>query len=539
MTTAQLPRSVWLPVLALAMVVFGWRINTVPLTNWDEGIYANVNLELFRSHDWSKLTYFGADFLEKPALQFWASSWLFGVFGPTELAVRLIPALAGIGTALLLALWAWQATHKRSVAVLAGGLFVLGRFTLIHAFRTGDLDGLLTFFITLAMYGYWRAVAPSGDGFGSRAPRWIVAWGVASAGAVMTKSLAGLLPLIIVALDLVLSRGWRKVGWGNLAWAGLAFVVLAAPWHIVEALRFGQAFWHSYLGRQVVDRATDSLFTPTPWHWYFQIIRDRWFPFSFLLPLALVTALWQAWKKDDTARLLIVWLVVTLTIFSFIHTRREWYILPLYPAAVLLLVQAVMGWWQKRPRPWIQVALTISLAGAFGHLLTDGQTRLVLQHFPLLRQLTNVSWSTVTGQALFGVAVLVVIALAAVLLQRWRGTWWKWMLGASGGALVLFSLGWTTQYLRSQPTTLPLKTIAARIEQEHVQNVSLVGTRLKKQPAGYFYILRMGTHSVEYPAGTPPPTPLVVTTNEAVNSPLNTEGKKLVDIPPLLLIDLR
>ncbi|MEK7538038.1 MAG: phospholipid carrier-dependent glycosyltransferase, partial [Patescibacteria group bacterium] len=151
------PRSVWIPVLALALVIFGWRLNSVPLTNWDEGIYANVNLELFRSHDWTKLTYFGKDFLEKPPLQFWLTYPLIGVFGPTELAMRLWSALAGAGTAVLLALWGWQATQKRSVAWLAGGLFVLGRFALIHAFRSGDLDGLLTFLIVLDMYGYWRS----------------------------------------------------------------------------------------------------------------------------------------------------------------------------------------------------------------------------------------------------------------------------------------------------------------------------------------------------------------------------------------------
>ena len=162
--TERFPRSVWIPLMALSLVMFGWRLTTVPLTNWDEGIYANVNLELFHSHDWTKLTYFGANFLEKPPLQFWITSVLYGVFGPTELAVRLLPALAGLGTVLLIAWWTWSATKQRNTALIAGLLFVLGRFTLVHAFRTGDLDGLLTLFITLAMFGYWRSWT---------APRWI------------------------------------------------------------------------------------------------------------------------------------------------------------------------------------------------------------------------------------------------------------------------------------------------------------------------------------------------------------------------------
>ncbi len=528
--SGRLPRSVWLPVLALTLVIFGWRLNTAPLTNWDEGIYANVNLELFHSHDWSKLTYFGADFLEKPPLQFWMTDVLFGVLGPTELAVRFIPALAGMATALLLALWAWQARQKRLAALIAGVVFVLGRYALVHAFRTGDLDGLLTLFITLAMYGYWKSWS---------APRWIVVWGAASAAAMMTKSLVGLLPLIIVGIDVILSRGWRKIGGGNIGWAVAAFLALVAPWHIVETMRFGRAFWDSYLGVNVIDRATESLFTATPWHYYFGIIRDRFAPFSFLLPLAWLTAMWRAGKeKSGLDRLLVIWLVVTIALFSYIQTRREWYILPLYPGAALLLATSADLWWNNKLR-LIQAAVMVTMAGAFGHLLTDSHLRSTLAHFPLLRELSKNFWQLVVGQAIFGIIAIIIVLVFAVLLRRWRGSWWSWWLGLSGGTLMMAAFISSFLYIRALPSGLPLKTIAARVEQEKVTNISLIGTRLKKQPAGYFYILRMNTHSNEYVAGAPPLTPLVLTTKEDKNAPLNTEGKVLVSLPPFVLIDLR
>lgn len=528
--SSRLPRSVWIPVLALALVVFGWRINTIPFTNWDEGIYANVNLELFHSQDWTKLTYFGADFLEKPPLQFWATSFLFGVFGPTELAVRLIPVLAGIATSLLLALWVWQRTKHRAASVITGVVFILGRFALLHAFRTGDLDGLLVLFITLALYGYWRSWTSA---------RWIVVWGAASAGAIMTKSFVGLLPLMIVGIDMLVSRGWRRIGWTNIGWAMFAFVALAAPWHIIETLRFGQAFWHSYLGVNVLERTTDSLFTTTPWWWYAQIIRDRLYPFSFLLPVVLMFAGWRMWKKDELMRLLLIWTVVTFIAFTYIHTRREWYILPLYPALAMILGFAALDWWYNKQKLGLQFVIVLSTSAALGHVLTDTQIRLALEHFPLVKNLTTSFWRTISGQILFGLAIGTLLIMLSVVISRRRSTWWRWWLGLSGGVFVLIALSWTALYLRTLPTSLPLKTMATVIEEQHVQSVSLIGTRLKKQPAGYFYILRMGTHSMEYAPGTLPKTPLVVTTNEDKNKPLNTEGKKLVNIPPLLLLDLR
>lgn len=270
--TSQRNYLVWLPILVVALVVFGWRLNSVPLTNWDEGIYANVNLELFRSHDWTKLTYFGANFLEKPPLQFWATSALFGILGPTELAIRLWPALAGLGTVMLLAWWAWQATKNRWTALLAGLAFVLGRFALVHAFRTGDLDGALTFFIVLALYSYWRSCDRS---------RWWIGWGVGTALAIMTKSFVGLLPIIIVGLDVVIGWRWKQLQWRDIGWGITALVALAAPWHVIETLRFGHVFWDSYLGLHVIERTTESLFTATPWYWYLGIVCNRFAPFSF------------------------------------------------------------------------------------------------------------------------------------------------------------------------------------------------------------------------------------------------------------------
>lgn len=531
MTITRLPRVVWIPVLALAIAVFGWRVTTVPLTNWDEGIYANVNLELFKSHDWTKLTYFGADFLEKPPLQFWATYPLFGIFGPTELAVRFWSVFAGVATSMLLCWWAWQASGRRMTALLAASFFILGRFALVHAFRTGDLDGLLTFFVTLAMYGYWRA---------GTAPRWMVVWGVSTAAAIMTKSLVGIVPLVAVGVDVLIARAWRRIGWANIAWGVVTFLLLVMPWHIVETVRFGRSFWDSYLGLNVIERTTDSLFTSTPWHWYLGIFRDRFFPFSFLFPLALVTVATTLWNnKRELVRPLLIWFGFILAIFSLIQTRREWYILPLYPAAAMLLSMAAESWWRERQRRWFQVVFLLGIAAAFGHLLTDTHLRSVLVRMPLTSWLTQGIWPTLTGQTIFGTIVGGALIGVCYTLRRTRWNMWQWMLVKTAGAMFLIALSWSGLYIKALPGALPLKTIATRLEPERLQRVPLIGTRLKKQPAGYFYLLRLDTHFTEYPDGTLPTLPVVITTTETANSPLNTEGRVLAQGGGMLLIDLR
>lgn len=528
--SARIPKQVWLTLLIASAFFFGWKVNTLPLTNWDEGIYANVNLELFHSQDWTKLTYFGKDFLEKPPLQYWMTYPLFGILGPTELAVRLWSVLAGIATVLLIALWAWQATKKVSIALMAGAMIVLGRYAIAHAFRTGDLDGLLTFCITLALYGYWRSW---------KVPRWFFVWGIASAGAIMTKSLAGLVPVIIVGMDIVLTRGWRRIGWGNMWWGIAVFIGLIAPWHIIETQRFGAAFWKEYIGWNIVDRSTSSLFTKTPWYWYLGIIHDRFFPFSYALPLGVVTAMW-GWRKrhDDLLRLLLLWGAVVLTLFTVIQTRREWYILPFYPAAAMLLALQAHAWWSERQPRWMQAAVIMSVAAMFIRMAGDKHLKEFLAHVPGSSVLHSWMFTHLLGQVFIGIGATLIV-LILVLLWRRKFFWWKAFLGSIAVILVLESMFWTVQQLRSYPTTLPLKTIADRIQTERVLSIDLAGTKLKKEPAGYFYILRLDAHSTELPAGQIPRTPLFLTTNEVKNAPLNTEGRVLERLGKFLLIDLR
>lgn len=531
------PRRVWVPILVLSCLVFGWRSTTIPLTNWDEGIYANVNLELFRSHDWTKLTYFGADFLEKPPLQFWATSFLIGVFGPTELAIRLPSLLAGVGTVMLVAWWVWQITGRRWPTYVAAGGAMFGKFAMIHLFRTGDVDGLLVLFVTAALYAYWSATQ-SADRRDIR--RWMLCWAAATAGAVMTKSLAGALPLIIVGSDILLSRGWRKIGWMTPVWSAGLFLLIAAPWHIIETIRFGSAFWDSYLGTHVLERAADSLFTSTAWYWYGGIILERFAPFSFFLPWAFGWAVYRAIvHRDGLMRLLVLWLVITAVIFTLIQTRREWYIAPLYPAAVLVLVLAGDAWLRSRRQVrlmWIGLGLTLVVA--LGHTLHDTTIRLALNHVPLVRALTTPWWRTMIGQGSFGILFVGTIVLLSFIRIRHFNRAHRFAM-LSVLAMFITAASWTVLHIWSQPRSLPLKDVATAMIATDQQNIALIGTRLKKNPAGYFYLLRSDIHTTEFVAGSPSPTPIVLTTNESMNALLASYGRVIFVAERYLLLDLR
>ncbi|MBI5467022.1 MAG: glycosyltransferase family 39 protein [Candidatus Kerfeldbacteria bacterium] len=527
------PRSVWIPVLVAAAVVFGWGIGRLPLTNWDEGIYAHVNLELFRSHDWSELTYYGQPFLEKPPLQFWLTMPLIGIFGPTELAMRLWSVAAGIATALLIAFWSWQLWRQRTLSWFVAGAFIFGRFALYHAFRTGDLDGLLTFWITLALYSYWRS---------SDRPRWWLGWGVATALAIMTKSFVGIVPIVVVGLDILLGWRWRQISWKHLALGLVSLVLVAAPWHIVETVRFGQAFWNDYLGLHVLERTSVALFGTTPWWWYVPTLRIQFFPFSLFLPLAVLLAGRRWWReRDATSRLLMIWTLVVLGIFTLIQTRREWYILPLYPAAVLLIGQLWREKWVNGLSRLAKGMWWVSLIGVFAFLLQELQHRGVLWNVTPYRFLPAALWQQWPGR----LAVAVVSALIVWLVARWlrgRRQWsaTQWAAGLTAALIMFLAMSWTVLYLRHLPRTLPLEQIARRLQSMSGASFTVVGVNLKGQPAGYFYLRRLDSNPFnEQPARTPPLHPIVLTTTAANNALVNQAGSVMMTASPFVLVDLR
>src|SRR6187431_2998795 len=98
------PRSaiIWLLFAAAIVVVFFCGLN-LPLLGPDEPRYAQVAREMFDRGDWITPTLGGFNWFEKPALLYWLEIVSYRVFGVSEFAARLGPALFGLGT--IVSLW--------------------------------------------------------------------------------------------------------------------------------------------------------------------------------------------------------------------------------------------------------------------------------------------------------------------------------------------------------------------------------------------------------------------------------------------------
>ncbi|HEX3374042.1 MAG TPA: phospholipid carrier-dependent glycosyltransferase, partial [Edaphobacter sp.] len=96
--------STSLAAALLACIVLLPLLGHKPLTNWDEGIYAEISREMLSFGPlvphWNYQPWF-----EKPPLMLWITAAFFKLFGVTEFWARAGSALSGVFTVALLHAW--------------------------------------------------------------------------------------------------------------------------------------------------------------------------------------------------------------------------------------------------------------------------------------------------------------------------------------------------------------------------------------------------------------------------------------------------
>jgi 4-amino-4-deoxy-L-arabinose transferase-like glycosyltransferase len=342
-----------LAILVVASFVMLWRLDVRPYENWDEAIHGEVAFEMLESGAWLTPQYTNAPYFRKPPLRFWIGRALFERFGVNAWTLRLPNAVAGILVALLCAWWMREWRRSRFGGFLAGFMVSTMPAVHYHAFRTGEMDGLLTLFVVATLYSWWkwtRAIAESSSTEPKTSFRWLIASGAAIGLAVMTKSAAGLIPLPIMLAHAVAIGAWRRIRFREvLAFAGACFIV-TLPWHLAMTFTHGTAFWDSYLGWHVLRRITESLHNEGAGPWYYgPMFWNRFAPYSWWSIPAFIFAIAalrrsDAKQRDDvrhTISLLLIWCFVIFSGFTLAKTKFDWYLLPLYPAASLLVAWCI------------------------------------------------------------------------------------------------------------------------------------------------------------------------------------------------------
>jgi 4-amino-4-deoxy-L-arabinose transferase-like glycosyltransferase len=325
-------RRIYLVLIAVVIIVFVGvsflLLGSRPLADYDEAIYAQVAREAADSHSLFALTWKGnpglgrsSGWYEKPPLIIWLTELSFVFLGRNELAARVPIALFSIATVVLASVWS-QATFKSNIAaVLTASVFFIA-FQFVVNSSTLQMDIPVGFFILLSVYSFARAKYDR---------RYLyVFWFLIGLG-VMAKNVIGLLPLPIAFFASVLVRDHSYLRARSFYLGIFIFFAVAAPWHLVETIKFGKSFWGQYLLYHLLTRwSTGIEGNGQPFQFYWNILVHQRLLFCLSIP-SFAYVFYNALKGSLNSALVASGSFVIFMFFSLSHTKLPAYILPIYP----------------------------------------------------------------------------------------------------------------------------------------------------------------------------------------------------------------
>jgi 4-amino-4-deoxy-L-arabinose transferase-like glycosyltransferase len=353
-------------ILALWAALFLAASATPSLLDDADATHAQAAQAMLRTGDWVTLHVNGIRYLEKPPLPYWIAAISMRIFGENTFAIHLPLALTVLGLALLGYAWGRRAFSER--AGLYAAIFTLTSAGVFLFTRIFIPDALLSLLLALSIYAALRALDLNNE----HSRRWAYLMWSALACAVLTKGLVAIVFLFAsVGVFVALTGEWRRWRRLHLFTGFTLFLAIAAPWHILAALRnpavpmpAGSGFpshagwtWF-YLYNEHVARflgtriPRDYNKLPAALYWTLHIV---WlFPWSLFAPAAIALAWrerhnlhdsrWQSFRRNTLAArsvlMLIIFSAIILGFFS-LSTNQEYYTFPVYLPLLLLTAGAL------------------------------------------------------------------------------------------------------------------------------------------------------------------------------------------------------
>jgi len=312
----------------------------------DEALYAHSAVHMAQQGGWLTPVFMGRYALYNPPLLTWAAGISARLLGVTRVGLRLPVALFASFAVGLVFLWAaevrgWQAG--------AAAVLLLASNRLWHVLASMCMtDGLLAAFYTAAMYCLFSD--PWLD-----SP--IALWGFAAsvAAAILTKSVAGVLPLGVLGLYWLVAPRQRRADFLRVCYAGALSLALAAPWFAYQLLVHGRWFWTEHILVEILGfgaSAPPQTSGENPALFYLMRLAAT-DPVLLASALVAVPSFFLALRKRSAeATLLACWLAVPAAAVLGWQYRNASYLLPMVPAlAILAATSGPLS--SKTSAPWM------------------------------------------------------------------------------------------------------------------------------------------------------------------------------------------
>jgi 4-amino-4-deoxy-L-arabinose transferase-like glycosyltransferase len=180
--------------------------------------------------------------------------------------------------------------------------------------------------------------------------------------ATITKGPVGIaIPLVTMLLYCIVQKQYGQLKKLDLLPGLIIIAATAALWLVPACILGGNEYTQNILFKQTVGRAVDSYSHKQPFYYYLENFPADFNPWTIFIPSAVIF-FWRKRKQGVALDLAfpLVWFAGTFIFFSLVSGKRNLYLMPLYPAAAILMA-----------RFWYDVIEHCRLAG------NEHQTKLV------------------------------------------------------------------------------------------------------------------------------------------------------------------
>lgn len=350
--------------MAIAAALLGYGIDRAsvgiaysdPITKTraqDESSFANSALTMAHHGGWLTPRVLGRYLMQKPPLLLWLAGFALKIFGTSLWALRW-PALAAAVCATGV-VFAWMRRERSLVVACAAAALLLSN-PLWHIFARLCYTDMLWTASLVGAVAFLQA-NPRLDSFRS-----LAGFALCTGASVMVKSVAGLLPLVILGLYFLLARQENRPAFGRVAMVTAVIAVLIAPWHIYQLVAHRQWFWADYVETQLLGFGFHAPIATSPESqpvFYFKRLFLTDPALCVLLLIALPFLIATLRDRSKTLPLILaLWLAVTsgaLMLFGFRNLPYALIVIP--PACLIAAVYNPI--FSARYAKWALIALYV------------------------------------------------------------------------------------------------------------------------------------------------------------------------------------
>lgn len=348
-------------LLTAAGLMFVSAVTDLPFHTKGEPREALVVRNMIERNEYVLVLRNGDEIPSKPPLFHWLGVVAAKTVGDVNEAVVRVPSVAAaLGLIGLTALLGFRAWGTAGGLAAAAALITSQQF--IASATSARVDMVLAACVSAAIASAWLALSTD-------RPVSLIFYFALALG-VLAKGPVGLVLPASVAVAYALARKRIPPLSDLRVVPGLLILLIPLLWYAAAWSVGGDAFVDKLFFKENIYRVLDPDSVQAghvkPFWFYIPSLLGSAAPWSLCLPALAVVAWNERDTLDDDGRLMpILWLVITVALFSLSPSKRSVYLLPCFPAVALLAGNWAVSATVQRRLSGVGRAIVFGLAGLF------------------------------------------------------------------------------------------------------------------------------------------------------------------------------